>query len=501
MAFAYGGVELLKHVSRVEIPELFQLAARHQFGTAAVFPRVDDLRIDIRAIPFAMSVAVLASVAAGLAPAWQIVADERRPVIGGGVITHLAAIPQGGLHWRNALVTGQLAVATLLLVVALLLIRSFGQMLQVPMGYDATNVLSFQLIVPQEYPAIRKESLALELAARLSALPGVDAAGFASLPPLAGGAFAYGVFQPPGKGLPDMLNDPGAPQARAVSTDYLRAMGARLLEGRWFDERDGAEREQVLLVTRAVARRYFGLRSPLGIQVRLPPGTRLWTIVGVVDDIHNGMPWEPAYSQFFMDTRQALRGMPQLPERMRETAALGFLSYAVRVSGDPTSVAPAVRAVLRELDRAATLDGLMPLRTITAGRMSRPRSYAVLAAFLALIAALLGTIGVYSTVAYATVQRTREIGIRIALGAQRSDVFRLIVSHGAALASLGICAGLCGAFVLSRYLAGLLFGVTARDPLTFVSVGLLFFAVAVMASFRPAHRAARLDPATTIRSD
>jgi putative ABC transport system permease protein len=186
---------------------------------------------------------------------------------------------------------------------------------------------------------------------------------------------------------------------------------------------------------------------------------------------------------------------------MRETAALGFLSYAVRVNGDPSRLVPAVRAAVRELDRAATLDGVMPLRDIASARMSRPRSYALWSALLALLAGLLGIIGVYGTVAYATLQRTREIGIRIALGAQPSDVFRLIVSHGASLAGFGVASGLCGAFVLSQYLAGLLFGITASDPLTYGSVGALFFAVAALASFWPAHRAASVDPATAIRND
>jgi putative ABC transport system permease protein len=298
-----------------------------------------------------------------------------------------------------------------------------------------------------------------------------------------------------------MLRDPAAPQARSVSRGYLRAMGVRLLEGRWFDEADDAGKQQVLLVTRAVANRYFGASSPLGVQVRLLPGPRPWTIVGIVDDIHNGMPWEDAYSQFFIDPRQALQAMPHLPERMRETAALGFLSYAVRVNGEPGRIIPEVRAVLRHLDRAAALDGVMPLRDIASGRMSRPRFHAVLSGAFALVAALLGIIGVYATVAFTTAQRTREIGIRLALGAQRSTVVRLVLLQGAALAAAGVVIGLSGALVLSRYLTGMLFGVTASDPLTYGIVGCLFFGVAMAASFLPARRAAELDPVMAIRQE
>jgi putative ABC transport system permease protein len=499
-ALAYGGLELLKALARVDVPELFQLAARQQFGTGSVFPRLDDIGIDALALAFAMLSAVLASILAGLGPALQAVADERRAAVDSALSRPLTISPKGSLV-RNVLVVAQVVVATTLLVAAVLLIHSFVRMRQVPMGYDPTNVLSFQLVVPPEYPVARKEALAHEYAARLSQLPGVAAAGFASLPPLAGGAFAYGVFQPPGRTLQEMLRDPAAPQARSVSRDYLRAMGVRLLEGRWFGEADDADNAQVLLVTRALARRYFGTRSPVGVQVRLLPGPRPWTIVGVLDDVHNGMPWEEPYSQFFMDPRQALHALPKLPERMRETAALGFLSFAIRVNGDPSGIVPDVRAVLRQLDRSATLDGAMPLRQIASARMSRPRFYAVWSGLFAVVASVLGIVGVYATVAYVTALRTREFGIRLALGAQRSAVLRLVLGQGAALAAIGVALGLLGAFVLSRYLAGMLFGVTAADPQPYAIVGLLFFLIAGAGSLVPALRAMQVDPLTAIRHE
>jgi putative ABC transport system permease protein len=501
LGISYASVELLKAMARVDVPELFQLAARQQFGSGSVFPRVDDLGIDSGALAFAIGLALSASVIAGLGPALQIVADQRRPFADSVASSRPRAVSQKGARIRNALVVGQVVIATTLLVAAVLLIRSFVRMSQVPKGYDPTNVLSFQLIVPLEYPVARKEVLAHELATRLNALTGVSAAGFANLPPLAGGAFAYGVFQPPGRTLQEMLRDPAAPQARSVSSGYLRAMGVRLLEGRWFDAADGAGNAQVLLVTRALARRYFGLRSPIGAQVRLLPGSQPWTIVGVVDDIHNGMPWEEPYSQFFMDPRQALLAQPHLPERMREIAALGTLTYAVRANADPGALIPAVRAVLRELDRAAALDGAMPLRDIAWARMARPRFYAVWAGLFALLAAVLGIIGVYATVAFATAQRTREIGIRIALGAQRSAVLRLVLSHGTGLAAVGVAVGLYAAFLLSRSLRSMLFGVTFADPLTYASVGVVLFGFAVIASLAPAIRATRIDPLTAIRHE
>jgi putative ABC transport system permease protein len=499
LALAYSSVHVLKAMARVHVPELFQLAAQQQFGSASVFPRIDDIGIDAGALTFAVLIAVLASVIAALGPALQIAADDRRSFRGGS-LSRPGALSERGARIRNALVVGQVALATTLLVAAVLLIRSFIQMSDAPMGYDPTNVLTFQLVVPSDYSVKRKEALAEELETRLSALSGVDAAGFASLPPLAGGAFAYGIFQPPGKTVPEMMRDPGAPQARAVSRGYLPAMGVRLLDGRWFEGADDRQNAQVLLVTRALAHRYFGMRSPIGVQVHLAPGPRPWTIIGVVDDVHNGMPWEEPYAQFFMDSRQALVALPDMPERMRETAALGFLSYAVRVQ-DSAGILPHLRSMVRQLDPAVAIDGAMPLREVVSAGMSRPRFYAVWSGLLAIIAAVLGLTGVYATVAYATLRRTREIGIRIALGAQRSTVLRLVLSHGAAVAALGVTVGLGWALLLSRYLTGMLFGVTATDTTTYGIVGSLFFCVTVGGSFLPALRATRIDPVAAIRQE
>jgi putative ABC transport system permease protein len=211
------------------------------------------------------------------------------------------------------------------------------------------------------------------------------------------------------------------------------------------------------------------------------------------------MPWEEPYAQFFMDSRQALVALPDLPERMRETAALGFLSYAVRLTQESTSIVADVRSMVRQLDPAGALDGAMPLREVASAGVSRPRFYAVWSALFATVAAMLGLTGVYATVAYATVRRTREIGIRIALGAQGSAVWRLVVSHGATLAAFGVTLGLGWALLLSRYLTGLLFGVTAADPSTYAIVGSLFVCVAAAGSFVPAVRATRIDPVTALR--
>ena len=308
VALSYASLNVLKGMLLVDVPELFQLAARQSSGSASVLPRAEQISLDLGALTFAIAIAFVAAIASGLGPTLQIIADERGPFGTTGLAGELTGKPRSSTRLRNALVVGQVVVATMLLVTAVLLMRSFVQLSHVPMGYDPRNVLSFQLVLPQEYPVSRKEALAHELASRLSALPRVEAAGFASLPPLAGGALAYGVFQPPGRTLQQMLRDPAAPQARSVSRNYLRAMGVPLLEGRWLDKADDATSQPVLLVTRAVARRYFGLRSALGVQVRLLPVERPWTIVGVVEDIHNGAPWEEPVLAVFHRPASGIRG-------------------------------------------------------------------------------------------------------------------------------------------------------------------------------------------------
>jgi len=499
VALSFGSVELLKRLARVDVPELFQLASRQQFGSGSVFPRLEGVAVDATGVTFAIGVASLACVLGGLGPVAQIAADERRSFTDD--TSRPSAISLKGARLRSLLVVAQIAAATSFLVAAVVLVRSFAQLSRVPMGYDPSSVLSFQLVLPSEYPTARKEWLAHEFAARVRALPGVEAAGFASLPPLAGGAFAYGVFLPPQRTLPEMMRDPAAPQARCVSEGYLPAMGVRLLEGRWFEAGDGADAMPVLLVTRSLARRYFGPHSPVGVTVQLAPSRKRWTIVGMVDDIHNGSPWEMSYPQFFMDARQALRALPDLPERMRETAALGFLSYAVRLNRDPAAILADLRSSVHRLDASAALDGMMPLGDIVFAGMARPRLHAIWSGLFAFVAAVLGLTGVYATVAYATLKRTREIGIRLALGAPRSTVLRLVLSHGLALATTGVVLGLFLAHGLSSYLATLLLGTANVDLQALGLVGALFFVMTAAASLLPALRASRIDPMSAIRCE
>ena len=330
-------------------------------------------------------------------------------------------------------------------------------------------------------------------------MPGVREAGFTNLPPLAGGGLTIGLFVPPGRTWQDMLQERIQPQTRAVSPDYLRALGVHLIDGRWFDERD--RERQVLLVTRATARRFFGNTSPVGAEVRLLPATVPWEIVGVVDDVRPGVPWEQPYPLVFIDSRQALVATAHLPERMRDTAAIGFLSFAVQVNTNSSPSVRDVRNLLRRLDPAAALDGVTTMQHLVSSSMARPRYNAVLVGLLALIASGLAALGVYAVMVYAVSQRTTEIGIRMALGARPGDVLRLVLGQGGMITLIGVALGLVGAFAFSQHLRGLLFQVTPTDLPTYATVSIGFSAIALAASYIPARRASMVDPLRAIRHE
>ena len=498
-AIAVGMVWLIQAMAVLDVPELFQLAARLQFGTSSVLPRLAEVRFDALVLWFAVGISVLASVICGVGPALHTLLGDRLSLGTGGEPSILQRLTRNTRRLESALVIAQLAAATMLLVAAGLLVQSLLNLQNVHPGYDPANVVTFQLVLPAEYDSERKAALASRVSLELRALPEVTNAGFTNLPPLAGGGLTFGVFVPPGRTLQDMLQERIQPQARAVSPDYLRALGVRLIDGRWIDDSDRAR--HTVLVTRATARRYFGNASPVGAQVRLLPATIPWEIVGVVDDVRPGVPWEQPYPLVFMDSRQALVATAHLPERMRDTAAIGFLSFAVRVNANASPITRDVRSLVRRLDPAAALDGVTTMQHLVSSSMARPRYNAVLVGLLALIAGGLAALGVYGVMTYAVSQRTSEIGIRMALGARPGNVLRLVLGQGGLITLAGLALGLAAALALSHYLRALLFQVTDTDLQTYAIVSIGFGAIALTASYVPARRASMVDPLAAIRHE
>ena len=287
---------------------------------------------------------------------------------------------------------------------------------------------------------------------------------------------------------PGAVNPPEWPDTRHVSHDYLDVMGIDVVAGRGFDEGDGAGR-QVLLINETLERSGLLGPDPVGRQV-YALGILPWEVVGVIEDVHqSGLDHEPG-PQVFMDLRQ-------LPDAASLTGAMYFV---VRVGeADPSSLIPAIRRIVRQLDAGAAVDDVATMDRLLANSIARPRLYAVLLAVFSALAIGLAAVGIYGVVAYAATRRTREIGIRIALGARRAEVIRLMLVQSAAFIVLGVVLGLAGSAAVMPYLRGLLFGLAPLDARTFVSASVALAGIAALASYLPARRAARVDPLSAIR--
>jgi putative ABC transport system permease protein len=391
----------------------------------------------------------------------------------------------------------------MLLVSAGLLVNSFINLSKVEKGYDPANALAFQLVLPPEYATERKAATIESIIAALKARPEVQEAGFAYAGILLGIEDTVGTFTPPGRTNDEMLADPMKPRIKALTHGYLKAMGATLLSGRHLDGRDDGAAPLVAVINRAVAKKFFGDGNPVGATMVWRPG-RIDVpvqIVGVVEDVRQSRVERPSYPEIFMDYRQvmAVHQRMGMPKQRLEQISFGFMSFGVRTRGNPAAAIPVVRDVVRAIDRLATIDAIHPMEEMVGYSTARQRFYAVLLGIFAGVAGLLAAIGIYGVLAYSVVQRTQEIGVRMALGAERGQVLALVMRRGITLALIGIAVGLVGAFAGARYLQSMLFGVEPRDPATFAAVAIGFAIIAAAAAYLPAQRATRVDPMVALR--
>jgi len=499
-ALAMGGVALVREFASPHAQGAFQIS----FG-GAMLPRLHELAVDERVLGLAVALAVISAVCVGIAPALKMSRIDHAHALSYRGAGGQGGAMRGEMRVRDVLVAGQLAMAMVLLIGAGLLINSFNRLSRVDPGWNAAGVLTFYLVMPQDYSTARKAELIERLIGELRDVPGVQSAGFTYAGPLLGLVDQFGTFVPPGRSPDEMRGNPDNPQIRAVSHDYLQTMSARLLAGRWFDARDDAAAPQAIIVNRLVVQRLFGNQNPVGQLVHLDGRMEFapQQIVGVVDDMRQGrLDADPA-PQMFVDYRQvlALTQARKLPTAAQERLAFGFLSFVVRTAGDPAELMPAVRSLVNRVDAGAGIDAMLPMEQLVASSLTRQRFYAVVLGIFAAIAAALGAIGTYGVLAYAVGRRTNEIGVRMALGAQRGDVLRMVLRRGVILAVIGIGFGIAGAAALARSLTAMLYGLTPLDPATYVAVTVLFVAVALLAAYLPARRAANVDPLVAIRCE
>jgi predicted permease len=285
---------------------------------------------------------------------------------------------------------------------------------------------------------------------------------------------------------------PDTPDIRLVSREFLDVMRIRVIRGRGFTDADGPGRPRVMLINEALARRDFADRDPVGTTVYIGRRPEPWEIVGVVANVRQfGLDVLPQ-PQFFVDLEQWDNDPLVFP---------AGAYYAARTSLDPESLVPAIRDLVRQLDPQAVLFYVASMEDVVASTISRPRLYATLLGIFSAVGLGLAVIGIYGVMAYLVTQRTREIGIRVALGARRAQVIGLVVKQSAVLTVAGIVIGLAGAAMLSRYLEGLLFGVSPLDPMTFAAAAALFALAALAAAYGPARRATAVDPLVALRAE
>jgi len=448
-------------------------------------PRALHVGIDLRVLGFTLGVSILTGVIFGLAPAFH---SSKRELID--------ALKEGGRGTsegarrnkvRSALVVSELAIAVVLLVGAGLLIKSLWRLQKVNSGLQPQNVLTFNVGLPEKYNYEKQARFFIDLKSRLESLPGVQSASSVLPLPLSGDRFSIS-FEIEGR--PMAPKDHPSGDFFAAGVGYFRAMGIPIIKGRDFDDRDRYGSNPVVIITETLARQFFPNEDPIG--KRIQPGintiegdkTTMREIIGVVGDVRNrSLDTAPKQAYYVPQT--------QVP--------FDQMVMVVKTFDDPHNLISAATKQVSAMDRDIPVFGVKTMEEYLSTSVAAPRFSTTLLTIFAGVALVLTVVGLYGVMSYSVAQRRNEIGIRLALGAQSRDVLVMIVKQGSLLIGLGLVIGLSGAFALTRLIASMLFGVTAKDPLTFTAVGALLAAVALLACYVPAWRATKVDPMEALR--
>ena len=446
--------------------------------------RLEFVGINGWVLLFASAIALGSGLLFGVIPAFTAAGISLMDALREGGRTGTAS---RGRLVRQGLVIVEMALALVLLVGAGLLARSFLSLMRVNPGFDPAKTITMRVTLPSA--SYQNDSQVIgffdRLFERIDSLPGVEAAGGISFLPL-NGLGAATSFSIEGQEKPRAGEEPVS-EVKVVTHDFFKAMGIPLLRGRLFDGRDTAPNTRRIIVSDALVKKYFGERDPIGQRIVLS-----WNnqgpdeIIGVVGDVRSvSLETEP-------------RGASYLPPAR---FAYPFMSVAVRTSTGGLRIAPSVVGAVHELDSNVPVSQIRPMSEVIAVSTTERRLTMALLMAFSLLALGLASVGIYGVISYSVTQRTQEIGIRMALGAQRRDVLRMVVGNAMVLAALGIVVGATGAFVLTQLMTKLLFNVEPQDPATFTAVAVLLVAVAAVASYIPGRRATRVDPVVALRQE
>jgi putative ABC transport system permease protein len=454
------------------------------FGPANI-PRLDQVGLDARVLGFTVGVVGLVGLFFGLAPALHASKTDLNDVMKEG--GRSGSEGPGRNRVRAILVVSEIALCLLLLIGAGLLIKSFVLLRDVNPGFDPENVLTMRVALPgRRYPGPQQSATFFrELTQRVSALPGVESAGAALSLPLGGSGSTAGrsLIR---EGRPLTPEEALQTDYFVVTPDYLKTMRIPVKTGRPFTDRDTAESPPVVIVNENIARLVFAGEDPIGKRIIVWRDEKFpREIVGVVGDVKSRELDEETGPQMYVPYAQ--------------DAGWGGLSLAVRTKGDPEALTAAVRGALLSIDKDQPAYDIKTMDDVFSASVAKTRLVVLLFGVFSMFALLLASIGIYGVIAYSVAQRTHEIGIRLALGAQTREVLRMIITQGMILALIGAGLGLAGAFAATRVMRGLLYGVSPTDPLIFIGVSLLLTVVALLACYIPARRATKVDPMIALR--
>ena len=459
------------------------------WGTAALMalapdnvPRLNEVGVDARVFGFTLVVSLLTGIIFGLVPAIQASKPDLNEALKEGSRVSMGS--GSGKRTRSVLVAVEVALSLVLLIGAGLMIKSFIRLQQTNLGFNTDNLLALDLALsearyPEEHQQVSFFQKTLE---QVEALPGIQSAAVTTGLPLtvnlSGSDFRVEGHPEPKSGEEMIIN------TRSVSPGYFSTLRISLLKGRDFSDRDNGDAPAVAIINQDLSRTYFPGEDPIGKRITFSDGESWMSIVGVIGDVKQVSLGSIAKPEVYFPYPQA---------------ASTEMSLVVRTTNDPLSQAAAVKGQIRVIDKDLPISDAQTMEQLLAESVSGPRFNMLLLTLFAVVALVLALVGIYGVMSYSVTQRTHEIGIRVAVGAQSRDVLRMVIGQGMFMTMIGVVCGLVGAFALTRLMTSMLFGVEPSDPMTFATIAVLVIAVALLACYIPGRQATKVDPLVALR--